>query len=182
MTIHLPGPQIHPSPQTDAPDAERTHREDRRGVGASAPYPLQQLRRGHRDPGADPAARPGGIRKYKKERSRQLRPIHHRRMKIKEKDEYSYSFSNAIRTLVMEGAVKINILDGQNRCRRTAKRPFWAAAQVRRTSVFTAGENIGAGAALPPRALKSRRAERAFSPRSPQKRTRLTSCPFLWCA
>ena len=31
----------------------------------------------HRDPGTDPAARPGGVRKYKKGRSRQLRPIHH---------------------------------------------------------------------------------------------------------
>ena len=46
--VHLPGPQIHPHPQADAPDAERTHREDRgvqrredrRGVGAAAPYPL----------------------------------------------------------------------------------------------------------------------------------------------
>ena len=76
--------------------------------------------------------------------------------------------------------VKIDILDGRGRCRRTAKRPFWAAARVRRTSVFAAGENLGAGAALPSRALKSRRAERAFGPRSPQKRTRLMSCPFLW--
>ena len=49
----------------------------------------------------------------------------------------------------MEGAVKIDILDGRDYCRRTAKRPFWAAARVRRTSVFTAGENLGAGAALP---------------------------------
>ena len=45
---------------------------------------------------------------------------------------------------------------------------------------FCHRQNLGAGAALPPRALKSRRAERAFGPRSPQKRTRLTSCPFLW--
>ena len=44
---------------------------------------------------------------------------------------------------------------------------------------FCPRQNLGAGAALPPRALKSRRAERAFGPRSPQKRTRLTSCPFL---
>lgn len=44
----------HPRPQADAPDDERTHREDRsvqrredrRGVGAAAPYPLQ-MRRGH---------------------------------------------------------------------------------------------------------------------------------------
>ena len=49
----------------------------------------------------------------------------------------------------VEGTVEIDILDGRNRCRRTAKRPFWAAARVRRTSVFTAGENLGAGAALP---------------------------------
>ena len=49
----------------------------------------------------------------------------------------------------VEGTVEIDILDGRNRCRRTAKRPFWAAARVRRTSVFAAGENLGAGAALP---------------------------------
>ena len=49
----------------------------------------------------------------------------------------------------VEGTVEIDILDGRNRCRRTAKRPFWAAARVRRTSVFTTGENLGAGAALP---------------------------------
>ena len=47
---------------------------------------------------------------------------------------------------------------------------------------FCRRQNLGAGAALPPRALKSRRAERAFGPRSPQKRTRPMSCPFLWCA
>ena len=47
---------------------------------------------------------------------------------------------------------------------------------------FCPRQNLGAGAAPPPRALKSRRAERALGPRSPQKRTRLTSCPFLWCA
>ena len=45
---------------------------------------------------------------------------------------------------------------------------------------FCPRQNLGAGAAPPPRALKSRRAERALGPRSPQKRTRLTSCPFLW--
>ena len=46
--VHLPGPQIHPRPQTDAPDAQRTHREDRGiqrregrwGMGAAAPHPL----------------------------------------------------------------------------------------------------------------------------------------------
>ena len=45
---------------------------------------------------------------------------------------------------------------------------------------FCPRQNLGAGAAPPPRALKFRRAERALGPRSPQKRTRLTSCPFLW--
>ena len=39
----------------------------------------------------------------KKGRSRQLRPIHHRRMKLTKKDECSYSISNAIRTLAMVG-------------------------------------------------------------------------------
>ena len=32
----------------------------------------------------------------------------------------------------MEGAVKIDILDGQDRCRRIAQRPFWAARRVAR--------------------------------------------------
>ena len=50
---------------------------------------------------------------------------------------------------VLEARGEIDILDGRDYCRRTAKRPFWAAARVRRTSVFTAGENLGAGAALP---------------------------------
>ena len=45
--------------------------------------------------------RPRGVRKHKKGRSRQLRPIHHRRMKTTKKDECSYSVSNAIRTLAM---------------------------------------------------------------------------------
>ena len=49
----------------------------------------------------------------------------------------------------VEGTVEIDILDGRNRCRRTAKRPFWAAARVRRTSVLAVGQNLGAGAALP---------------------------------
>ena len=46
--VHLPGPQIHPRPQADSPDAERAHREDRsvqrredrRCVGTAAPYSL----------------------------------------------------------------------------------------------------------------------------------------------
>ena len=69
-------------------------------MGTTAPYPLQ-LRGRHRDPRPHPAARPGGVRKHKKGRSRQLRPIHLRRMKTTKKDECSYSVSNAIRTLAM---------------------------------------------------------------------------------
>ena len=68
--------------------------------GIALIYPLQ-LRGCHRDPRPHPAARPGGVRKHKKGRSRQLRPIHHRRMKTTKKDECSYSVSNAIRTLAM---------------------------------------------------------------------------------
>ena len=106
--VHLPGPQIHPRPQANAQNAQRAHRENRGiqrregrwGVGATAPYPLQ-LRGCHRDRRPHPAARPGGVRKHKKGRSRQLRPIHHRRMKTIKKDECSYSVSNAIRTLAM---------------------------------------------------------------------------------
>ena len=32
--------------------------------------------------------------------------------------------------------VKMDILDEQNRCRKTTQRPFWPAARVRRTSVL----------------------------------------------
>ena len=73
----------------------------------------------------------------------------------------------------------MDILDGRDRCRRTTNRP---SGRRRGCAVraFCPRQNLGAGAALPPRALKSRRAERAFGPRSPQKRTRLTSCSFLW--
>ena len=70
----------------------------------------------------------------------------------------------------MEGAVKIDILDGRDRCRRTDKRPFWAAARVRCTSVFTAGENLGRGAVLLPRALKVRRVEPPFERRNPKEK------------
>ncbi len=44
--------------------------------------------------------------------SRQLRPIHHRRMNTTKKDECSYSFSNAIRTLVMASEVGFEPTDG----------------------------------------------------------------------
>ena len=36
----------------------------------------------------------------------------------------------------VEGTVKMDILDEQNRCRKTTQRPFWPAARVRRTSVL----------------------------------------------
>ena len=35
-----------------------------------------------------------------------------------------------------EGTVKMDIWGEQNRCRKTTRRPFWAAARVRRTSVL----------------------------------------------
>ena len=80
----------------------------------------------------------------------------------------------------VEGTVEIDILDERNRCRRTAKRPFWAAAQVRRTSVLAVGQNLGAGVAPPPRALKSRRAETAFGGRSPKQKDILSDV-LLFC-
>ena len=45
------------------------------------------------------------------------------------------------------GASKIN-------CKRTAQRPFWAAALLRRPSIFACGENLGAGAIYLPRAFQ----------------------------
>ena len=79
----------------------------------------------------------------------------------------------------VEGPVEIDILDGRNRCRRTAKRPFWAAARVRRTSVLAVGQNLGAGVAPPPRALKSRRVEPPCGRRNPQKRTSAKQMSFF---
>ena len=80
----------------------------------------------------------------------------------------------------VEGPVEIDILDGRNRCRRTAKRPFWAAARVRRTSVLAVGQNLGAGVAPPPRALKSRRVEPPCGGGTHKKGHLLCRCPFLW--
>ena len=80
----------------------------------------------------------------------------------------------------VEGPVEIDILDGRNRCRRTAKRPFWAAARVRRTSVLAVGQNLGAGVAPPPRALKSRRVEPPCGGGTHKKGHLQSRCPFLW--
>ena len=44
------------------------------------------------DTEADPAARAGGVCKHKKGRSRQLRPIHHRRMKATKKTSVLTAF------------------------------------------------------------------------------------------
>ena len=79
----------------------------------------------------------------------------------------------------VEGPVKIDILDGRNRCRRTAKRPFWAAARVRRTSVFTTGENLGAGAALPTPSIEIPKGGAALRRRNPQKRTSAKQMSFF---
>ena len=81
---------------------------------------------------------------------------------------------------VLEGAVKIDILDERDRCRRTKKRPFWAAARVRRASVFTAGENLGAGGIDFRRAFKYQRVEAASGGGNPKRKTRLTSCLSFW--
>ena len=44
-----------------------------------------------------------------------------------------------------QGTVRIDSSDWQYRCRRTAQRPFWAAALLRRTSVLACGQNLGSG-------------------------------------
>ena len=79
--------------------------------------------------------------------------------------------------------------DGQNRYfeiskryRRTTRPAFRPAALLRRTSVFTAGKNLGAGMALPSRALKYRRAEAAFGGRSPKRKDILSDVLSFWCA
>ena len=53
----------------------------------------------------------------------------------------------------MEGAVKIAIENAgyeADTWEEITPPASWPAARVRRTSVFTAGENLGGGAALPP--------------------------------
>ena len=62
------------------------------------------------------------------------------------------------------------------------ERPFWAAARVRRTSVFAAGENLGAGGIDFRRAFKYQRVEVASGGRNPKRKTRLTSCLSFWHA
>ena len=51
---------------------------------------------------------------------------------------------------VLEGTVKIDIFSFGFMNRKTTQPAFWPAARVRRTSVFTTGENLGGRAALPP--------------------------------
>ena len=80
----------------------------------------------------------------------------------------------------VEGTVEIDILDGRNRCRRTAKRPFWAAARVRRTSVLAVGQNLGAGVAPPPRALKFQRVEPPLGCGTQNKRASAKQMPFYF--
>ena len=55
--------------------------------------------------------------------------------------------------------------------RLSAQRPFWAAARVRRTSVFTADENLSAGGIHFRRALKYWRVEAASGGRNPKRKT-----------
>ena len=61
-----------------------------------------------------------------------------------------------------------------------SKPAFWPAAPLRRTSVFAFGENLGAGAALLPRALKYRRVEPPSGRRNPKRKTRRKSCLSFW--
>ena len=55
---------------------------------------------------------------------------------------------------------------GQN-CTHPA---FWPAARVRRTSVFTAGENLGAGAALPTPSIEILKGGAGLWPAKPKKK------------
>ena len=48
---------------------------------------------------------------------------------------YLWELSDVV-SFFIEEMVKMDILDEQNRCRKTTQRPFWPAARVRRTSVL----------------------------------------------
>ena len=71
----------------------------------------------------------------------------------------------------MRGYDNLDIFKFLSRGQAYTHPAFWPAARVRRTSVFAAGENLGAGAALPPRALKSQRVEAASGGQNPKRKT-----------
>ena len=65
----------------------------------------------------------------------------------------------------------IDISKVQSAILKITQRPFWAAALLRRTSVFAESENLGAGMALPFRAFKFQRVEDASGGRNPKRKT-----------
>ena len=64
---------------------------------------------------------------------------------------------------------------GQN-CTHPA---FWPAARVRRTSVFTAGENLGAGAALPTPSIEIPKGGDRLWRSEPKTKGHPKGCPFV---
>ena len=64
---------------------------------------------------------------------------------------------------------------GQN-CTHPA---FWPAARVRRTSVFTAGENLGAGAALPTPSIEIPKGGDRLWRSEPKTKGHPFGCPFV---
>ena len=64
---------------------------------------------------------------------------------------------------------------GQN-CTHPA---FWPAARVRRTSVFTAGENLGAGAALPTPSMEIPKGGDRLRRSEPKTKGHPFGCPFV---
>ena len=64
---------------------------------------------------------------------------------------------------------------GQN-CTHPA---FWPAARVRRTSVFTAGENLGAGAALPTPSIEIPKGGDRLRRSEPKTKGHPFGCPFV---
>ena len=81
---------------------------------------------------------------------------------------------------ILEGTVKIDIFSLSLVRRNTTQRPFWAAPLLRRTSVFAAGENLGAGAALPTPSIEIPRVEPPFWAAEPKIKGHLQSrCPFI---
>ena len=79
----------------------------------------------------------------------------------------------------MEGTVKADISDLQQQFKRTAQPAFWPAALLRRTSVFAAGENLGAGAALPTPSIEITEGRSGPTARGTQKERHAYSVSFF---
>ena len=73
----------------------------------------------------------------------------------------------------------IDISKVQSAILKITQRPFWAAALLRRTSVFTAGENLDAGAALPTPSIEIQKGGDRLWRSEPKTKGHPFGCPFV---